>query len=171
MARAKRKTIQPVEALDTPTDAQMVNGDYQRDTIIHGDTYRRETVWRNKGNVLERWIAEAGPGFGKGAVQVIRNCQFFWSRLTPTGLCAQYGERLPRGHSDGIGQSEALSELAHYARGIPAEYWSVFELVGRFDEPAGYAGSNFANNPAQQIQSAKVIVGFVASTVAARLGY
>lgn len=167
----KRRIPSPVEALDGPTEAQLANGNYARDTIIHADTYRRETVFRNKSDILEKWIEEGGIGFDQGAVQVIRNCQFYWSRLGGPRVTAQYGERMPRGVSDGIGQTEALDELHHMAKGVPAPLWEIFENVCRWGEPAGYAGSVWAKNTAQQVQSAKVTVGAVASFIAARLGY
>jgi hypothetical protein len=167
----KRRIPSPVEALDGPTPEQSLNGEYERETIIHGESGRRETVHRNKSDILEKWIRDGGVGFEKGAVQVIRDCQFYWSRCNGPRLCAQYGERMPRGQSDGTGETEALSELAHMAKGVPPEFWSIYENVCRFGEPAGYAGSAWAKNTAQQIQSAKVTVGMVASFIAARLRY
>lgn len=172
MAKAKRKKVEPILPLDGPTEAQLANGVYEREVIIHGEDGARATVHINREcNVLERWMDEGGDGFGPGACQAIRDCQFFWSRLSGPRLIANYGERIPSGRCDGVGQSEALSELAHYSKGIPQPYWEVFENVCRFGEPAGVAGSRYAKNKPQQIQSAKVITGFVASLIASKLGY
>lgn len=170
MAKRKKKP-DPIMPLDGPTEAQMQNGSYDREVTIHAESGARATVHRNNSNALERWIKEGGIGFEKGAVDVIRACQFYWSRLKGPKLCASYGERLPRGVSDGVGEMEALDELRHLSRNIPVPYWRTFEMVCRFNEPAGYAGSSFASNSPQQIQSTKVIVGMVASFIAAENGY
>jgi hypothetical protein len=49
--------------------------------------------------------------------------------------------------------------------------WACFENVVRHNEPAGIAGSQYANNPAQRIQSAKMITSAVACELAGKLGY
>jgi hypothetical protein len=182
MAKARSKTVRtkararlrsPADALDGPTAAQLANGDYQRIGIIHADTARRATVHINRDSaILERWIAEGAAGFEKGPVQAIRDCQFFWHRLGGPRLTAHYGERMPRGGpSDGVNQADALIELRTRAELVPAPYWQVFENVARWNEPAGVAGSRFANNTAQSIAAAKAIVGLVAGVIALRVGY
>lgn len=170
----KRKQPRPaIQPLDGPTASQLANGDYARDTIIHADTAQRATVHINRdSSILERWIAGGEPGFEQGAVQAIRDCQFFWHRLGGPRLTAHYSEKLPRGgRNDGVGQADAMIELRTRAELVPPPYWQVFENVARWNLPAGVAGSDFATNTAQSIAAAKTIVGMVASTIALRLGY
>lgn len=176
MAKAKRKPRKPIfaEAGDLPTVEQIRNGDFERDFITHAESNTKAMTWRRRdSSIVETWVREAGPGFDHGAARVIADCQTFWGRMGAPSVTAQYGERIASStHGEGYSQQEAADEIAHRKRliGIPA-YWDVFENVVRHNEPAGVAGSRFAKNRPQQIQSAKIIVGFVASLLAAKLGY
>lgn len=173
MPKKRKKPRLTIQPLDGPTASQLANGDYRRDTIIHADTAQRATVHINRDSaILERWIAAGEPGFEKGPVQAIRDCQFFWHRLGGPRLTAHYGERMPRGGpSDGVGQADALIELRTRAELVPPSYWQVFENVVRWNLPAGVAGSDFARNTAQSIAAAKAIVGLVAGVIALKVGY
>lgn len=169
--RRTRKAPSPLEILDGPTEAQLANGDYVRDFVTNGDTATKSMAHINRASfIIDRWL-EDERHFPPGAVQAVRACQFYWARLKSPRLIAQYGERIPGAQSDGIGETEALSELAWMAKGIPLAYWDTFENVARWNEPAGVAGSAWANNTPQQVQSAKVITGFVACLIAERKGY
>lgn len=174
MARLrKRKAPRVIEQLETPNVAQLANDDFDRDFITHTETNTKAMAYRRRDScIVERWVKEGGIGFGHGANQVIANCQVFWTRLGEPRLIALYGQRMPAStHSEGYSQQEALDELHFYSRMVPKPYWSVFESVIRHNEPAGVAGSRFAKNDPQRIQSAKVITGFVASVIAMKLGY
>ena len=174
MAKNKRKARPQVEVMELPTPEQLRNGDFERGFTNHVDTNTKAMTFRRRdSSIVETWIREAGPGFDHAAARVIADCQAFWSRMGSPSVTAQYGERIAAStHGEGYNQQEAADEIAHRKRliGIPA-YWDVFENCVRHNEPAGVAGSRFANNRPQQIQSAKVIVGFVASFLAAKLGY
>lgn len=170
-AKRKRREAQLSEILDGPTEAQLANGDYTREFVTNGDTSTKSMAHRNRDSfVIERWL-EDETHFPPGAVQAVRDCQFFWNRLKSPRIIANYGERIHGGQNDGIGETEALSELKWMAQDIPDRFWSVFENVARWNEPAGVAGSAWAKNTPQQIQSAKVITGFVACLIAQRKGY
>ncbi|MXO72882.1 hypothetical protein [Alteraurantiacibacter buctensis] len=141
--------------------------------MTHAETNTKAMAYRRRDScIVEKWCRQGGIGFEHGARQVIANCQLFWIRAGEPRLIAQYGERLPASTAgDGWTRQEALDELHRYKGMVPRPYWEVFENVIRHNEPAGVAGSRFANNDAQRIQSAKVITGFVASVIATKLGY
>ena len=81
----------------------------------------------------------------------------------PTARCS-----LP--HEDLYGL-DAQKELQRLFRDIPKDYLDVFENVVRWGHPAGVAGMGIFGNVGQATASAKTIVGFVASMIAAREGY
>ncbi len=54
---------------------------------------------------------------------------------------------------------------------VPAEYFGVFENVVRFNQAAGVAASGVEHDAKRASHSAKLIVKFVASVIAMRLGY
>jgi hypothetical protein len=176
MAKAKRKARRQfaIEPLDLPTPEQIRNGDFERDFVTHAESNTKALTFRRRdSSIVETWVREGGPGFDHGAARVIADCQTFWQRMGDPRVTANYGERIPSStHGEGYSQQEASDEIAYRKKliGVPA-YWDVFENAVRHNEPAGVAGSRFANNRPQQIQSAKVIVGFVASLLAAKLGY
>ena len=174
MSRKKRKAAMPVQEMALPTPEQLRNGDFERGFVTHAESNTKVmTFKRRDSSIVETWIREAGPGFDHGAARVIADCQTFWGRMGAPSVTAQYGERIAAStHGEGYSQQEAANEIAYRKKllGMPA-YWDVFENCIRHNEPAGVAGSRFANNRPQQIQSAKVIVGFVASFLAAKLGY
>lgn len=158
-----------------PTPEQIINGDFERDFITHAETNTKAMTYRNS-TILEKWIKEGGPGFDTGSQRVIADCLLFWSIAKPSKVTAQYGERTPAGTNDNarFTREDAIDEL-HYRKkllGAGMDWaWDVFENVVRHNEPAGVAGSRFASNRPQQIQSAKVITGMVASFIASKLGY
>ena len=68
--------------------------------------------------------------------------------------------------SSGWSQQEALDELLRMKGWFPAKYFSIFENVCRFDEPAGVAGSKLATNKRSAQEAAKTVVCFVADYIA-----
>lgn len=173
--RSKRKARTALESFDCPTAAQLANGSFERDFVTHTETNTKATAYRRVGTVLETWVKEGGPGFDHGAQRVIADCQTFWLRMGNPRLIANYGERVAAStHGEGYSQQEAADEIHYRKHLLPpgmSGYWDVFENVIRHNESAGVAGSAFAKNRPQQIQSAKVITGMVASFIAAKLGY
>lgn len=177
MARRSRKT-KPKFDLEAvpPTEAQLANGDFERDFVTHVDTNTKAMAFRNRRtSIVERWVKEGGPGFEPPAQRVIADCVRLWLCIGSPRLVANYGERIPSStHGEGWSQQEALDTLHHYKSLLNPymrHYWTVFENVIRHNEPAGVAGSQFATNDAQRIQSAKVITGMVATHIAGELGY
>jgi hypothetical protein len=76
-------------------------------------------------------------------------------------------DRIPSGgQGNGWSEQEALDDLKRIKDYLPAKYWSIFEIVVRFDEPAGYAGSSLTDCKNDQIASARVVVQFVADIIA-----
>jgi len=186
---AKRKRKAPVTApMDLPTPEQLASGNYDRDFVTHVDTNTKAMAFRRRdSNILEKWIrdeekaVEAGETqqgdrlFPVQAQRFIGDCVTLWARVGSQRVTANYGERIPTGgRGDGMGQKEAIDQLHRFKTLLGPyhrHYWPVFENVVRHNEPAGVAGSHFANNPAQRIQSAKLIVSMVATDLAGKLGY
>lgn len=173
MPRAKRKPV--IESGETPTPEQLAQGGYERKFITHVESATKAMAHVRESTILEKWMREGGVGFDVGACEVIRDFQFYWHRMGSPKLCALYGERLPRGDSDGVTQADAAVQIEHMKRALgkqfPKLYWDVFENCVRHLEPAGVAGSRMAKNTAGQIASARHIVGMIASFIAAKLGY
>lgn len=177
MTRAKRKPKnRQVEQMEMPTVEQIRNGDFERDFVTHVGTNTKAMAYRRKDStIVERWLREDPATFSEPARRVIADCITLWSQMGEPRTIANYGERIPAADDgDGYRSDRArrrLEEMRQTLGPYMRHYWAVWENVLRHNEPAGIAGSRFAKNPAQRIQSAKVIVGMVANTLAGRLGY
>lgn len=118
-------------------------------------------------DIVDRWLAEGGPGFDETERAAIEHCRGLWHRL---GCCGSLVANLDgdRGGSDGAGwsQHEALTELAVFKDRLPHRIWDVFENVVRWGQAAGHAGSEMASNAPQRQAAAKACVGFAASMIA-----
>lgn len=174
--KKKRKPTKPVAVLDRfmrPTPEQLANDLYDHDFVTHAESATKVKTYRRKdSNVVDKWIREGAVGFGVPAQRAIADCVILWQRMGSQRLTGSYGERLAAStNCQGHTQQEAADEISFRKSLVPREYWDVFENVLRHNEPAGTAGSRFANNPAQQIASARAIVGFVANLIAMRCGY
>lgn len=177
MAKRSRKA-KPKLQVDAvpPTDAQIANGDFERDFVTQTEDNTKAMTYRRKDSfIVEKWCQEGEPLFPEPAKRFIADCVTLWAKVGSRRLTAAYGERLPVStNDDGYSQQDALDELAGFRRLLgPYErhQWGVFENVLRYNLPAGVAGSDYANNPAQSIQSAKLIVSNVACSLAGKLGY
>ena len=125
-------------------------------------------------SVVDRWLAEGGPGFEESQRRAIDHCRALWRRVGASGTLVANLNWIGGGHSGrerGLEQAEALAQLAQYECRVPKLYWTVFENVVRNDMAAGAAGSLMARNSAQAQAHAKNCVGFVASLVAQWRGY
>ena len=166
-----RKKRGPFETA-SPTDAQMSNGRFDLEFVTHTETNTKARAYRRESCLVEKWVQEGGVGFDIGAQRAIADCVTFWGKMASPRLTAAYGEHVAASTGgEGYGADDAANEIAFRKSLVPAPYWNVFENVVRHNEPAGVAGSSFAKNPAQQIASAKTIVGMVASVLAMKLGY
>lgn len=178
-ARRKRKPVRsPFEALEVPTVEQLRNGDWVRDIVTHAETNTKTTAYRRKdSDILHKWLSEdhAGKLFPIQAQRFIGDCILLWFKCGTPSVTANYGERIHSGRYDaGFDKLAALEEIKRF-RSLLGPYqrhmWPVFENVVRHNMPAGVAGSDYAKNPAQSIQAAKMITSAVACELAGRLGY
>ena len=125
-------------------------------------------------SVVDRWLAEGGPGFDEPQRRAIEHCRALWHRIGGSGTLVANLNWIGGGHSGrerGLEQAEALAQLGQYEGRIPRLYWAVFENVVRNDMAAGAAGSHMAKNSAQAQAHAKNVVGFVASLIAMWRGF
>lgn len=164
---AKEKRIEPIG----PTPEAKAHGDYDDEFVHHHETGTKTKATRNRrSHIIDKWIEDGGLGFEGGAVTAIKICEFLWERSMSQKLTASYGERI-HGSVEGMDMLEAISKISDLKRGIPAPYWSIFENIVRFRQPAGVAGSDLATNTSQSIASAKAVVGFVACKIAEKERY
>lgn len=137
-------------------------------------TYDGERRIVNRGGTpVMRWIA-AGKLSDTQAIS-IQLCYRLWgvaglsSRTT-----SSYGERIPAAVTQderlALVEIEAREDLHRFQDYVPALYWSIFENVCRFDEPAGVAGSRLGFGARSAEDRAHMVVCFVADTIAMREG-
>jgi hypothetical protein len=125
-------------------------------------------------DIVDRWLAEGGPGFEEPQRRAIDHCRMLWHRVGSIGkLVSNFNSTGGGGGGPerGLEQMEAISQLALYEKRIPSAYWSVFENVVRHGFTAGEAGTHLATHRPNQIAHAKNSVGFVASLIAMWEGY
>lgn len=141
------------------------HGDYEQLGQFHA---ARHAMINRKGSPIAAWFKEGGPGFEDPQARAIEYIERLWVKAaTPGRLVANYGVTV-RGGFEGRDHFEAIDELGRWQTEFGVDYWSVFENVVRFDEPAGVAGSKLAANRPQSASAAKAIVGFIASMIAQR---
>jgi len=180
-ARRKRNQIlsREEEMPVNPFAAQ--HGIYREATVVDlgnelgGGRQKTYRVIRNLyPSVVDRWLADAGPGFEEPQRRAVEHCRMLWHRLGSSGTLVANLNWIGGGHAGrerGLEQAEALAQLAQYEQRIPRPFWSVFENVVRNDMPAGAAGSHLAKNSAQAQAHAKNCVGCVASLIAMWRGF
>lgn len=178
MAKPKRKPRKQflAEPMELPTPEQVMNGEFERDFVTHVGSNTKAMVYKRKDStIVEKWLREDPATFGEPARRVIADCVSLWAQMGEPRVTANYGERIAASNDhDGYRADRARRRLEDMRQALGPymrHYWCVWENVLRHNEPAGVAGSHFANNTPQRIQSAKVIVGMVANTLAGRLGY
>ena len=175
-ARKRKKPAIKLEA-EMPTLERASKGNFERDFVTHAESNTKAMVHRDReSTILQKWIRDGEQGFDEPACRFIADCQSLWRKTGNRSITARYGEHTAPSTGDaGHTQQDALDDLRYWRSLLGGAnmdaFWSVFENVVRWNEPAGVAGSSMANNPAQAIQSAKLITGMVASVLAARLGY
>ncbi|TCD04265.1 hypothetical protein EYB45_08430 [Erythrobacteraceae bacterium CFH 75059] len=170
IARKKHKGRVPAIALEKPTPEQLARGGYVEETIINAETNTRAIVMRNReSTILQRWI-NAGE-FDEPSLRVIADCLRLWEMIPSPQVTSRYAERLSVSRShDGLRAHQARADLAHMASMVPAQYWRVYEDVVRFNAPAGLAAAGIDTSRSAS-NSARLVVRFVASVIAMRLGY
>jgi len=182
--RSRRKRRSEMQA---DTGEPLINrfasrhADYRQATIVDlsnelgGGRQKTYRVVRNIApTVVDRWLAEGGPGFEEPQRRAIDHCRALWRRLGSSGTLVANLSWVGGGHAGrerGLQQAEALAQLTQYEARVPRLYWAVFENVVRNDMAAGAAGSHMAKNSAQAQAHAKNCVGFVASLIALWQGF
>src|SRR5688500_7379976 len=127
------------------------HGTYREATVVDlanelgGGRQRTYRVLRNlHPSVVDRWLAEGGPGFEESQRRAIDHCRALWRRIGASGTLVANLSWIGGGSSGrerGLEQAEALAQLAQYESRVPKLYWTVFENVVRNDMAAGAAGS------------------------------
>jgi hypothetical protein len=166
----RKKRPDPIQ-LDGPTEAQLANGTYTRDDIIHVDFAQRATVHINRGGTpLARWKDSLSDSQKAG----IGHCLRLWE-LTGLrqSLTANYGQRIAGASNEHraavqIDARDDLWRIIDYFPGELRTYWQVFENVCRFDMPAGVAGSDLSQSNRTAEARAHQVVCFVADIIATK---
>lgn len=174
---AKRKAPDMRGPLQRLLDAERTAGEQSRLDVITPQM-RERGDYTGRGSrivhvsTLDRWFRDGDTGFGEGSRLAVEWCQKRWEARGYIGkLCANYSPTVGTGSCDADRDVELRDELDEVKGWFPHAYWTVFENVCRHGLPAGTAGSDLADNPAQAIAAAKATVGLVASFIAMRKGY
>jgi len=122
---------------------------------------------------VSKWIA---AGLVTDAEQAaIEHCLNLWQRVEgQPSLVANFDRTIFGCPGDGHPREvEARDDLHRLKNHVGDKYWSVFENVVRFDEPAGVAGSRLEQASRNRETAARHCVLFVANIVASqeRLSY
>ena len=129
-----------------------------------GRVVTEHTLINRGGTPVARW--KAAKLLSDSQVAAIDHCETLWSRLGGKALVMDLARIPGAGQGNGWAEQEALDDLKRIKGYVPAKYWSVYENVCRFDQPAGTAGSDLANNTRSAIDAARIVVMFVADIVA-----
>jgi|GEM_PF-3530320 len=144
------------------------HGEYREQFVTNVDdgTVARASLNRG-GTPLCRWKAQ--NKLSETQLAAIGYCLRLWEQSSHSApVTASYGERMPGGgseeHRNGaeIDARRTLHRIQDY---IPGPYWSVFEAVVRFDQPAGVAGTDLANSSRNAKHTAYLTVCFVADVI------
>lgn len=117
------------------------------------------------GTPLARW-KKAGL-LSETQEAAILHCTRLW-QLTDTSsrLVANLDRTIFGAPGNGnMAEIEARNDLHRIKSGFPLPYWSIFENVCRFDEPAGVAGSKLAEDDVTRRTMARAIVCMVADMI------
>lgn len=132
-------------------------------------TYEGERRIINRGGTpVMRWLASGKISDTQGLA--IQTCYRLWALVgLEQRTTAEYGERISGSADISDERSamlvEAREDLHRIRDYVPPGYWSVFENVCRFDEPAGIAGSRLGSARGAE-DRAHTIVCFVADIIA-----
>jgi len=167
MSRRKRKSMVPVEALDTPTDEQLAQGGYKRDFVTHVESNTKAMAFVSSHDPVERWRRD-----GRLSDSQLTAIAFLRRLWAITGLSqrvtASYGERIPGGGCNEhrvVSEIEARQDLHRIQGYVPKVYYDVFENCCRHGMPAGVAGEALGYGSRSGDIRAHQIVCFVADVV------
>ncbi|HEX8553184.1 MAG TPA: hypothetical protein VF695_00620 [Sphingomonas sp.] len=153
----KREPVNPLAGSVNEHAAKQ--GDYVR--------HNNRTINRG-GTTIARW--RTAQMITDGQMAAILHCERLWSLTeVPARVVANLDRAVFGSPGDGnVREIEARHDLHRIRGGFPPAYWSVFENVVRFDEPAGLAGSKLAADDKQRRAKAHVVVCFVADMIVMR---
>ena len=166
MARKAAKKKPPREIEPPVNDFTANHGDYRRESDDAKAKEGKSTLVRNRHvTTVERW--KTLRLLTDTQARAIEYCEELWDKAETSRPLVADLLRIP-GMPGGNGwtQQEALDELHALKSMIPTPYWAVFELVCRWDEPGGTAGSRWANDNGRATQAALVCVQFVGDLIA-----
>lgn len=170
MAKPKRKTRPQIDPGETPTDAQLAHGGFERDFVTHVDSNTKAMVYIAAHDPVDRWKRAGRLSITQLAA--IGYCQRLW-RLAglEQRVTANYGERI-RGHAESraVNEIEAREDLHRVQGYVPPRWWQVFENVVRWRDAAGTAGSSLGFGDRSAQNTAYVTVCLVADTIAMKEG-
>ena len=155
----------------TPTPEQMAKGNVKALFVVRVEDWTTAKAHKVS-NALDQWFEQRLPGFEEPARAAIDWCQVRWEARGVIGKqCANYSPTCGAGGGNVARDIELRDELDMVRADIrvPDRYWSIFENVCRWGEPAGKAG--FENNNPQAIASARAVVGLVANLIAMHRGF
>lgn len=170
MARRKGRGTKPVGPLQRLADRAANDKDrpveVNQFAAKHGDYETNLRFIVNRGGTpLARW-QKAGL-ISDTQQAAIQHCIRLWELTSASGRLVANLDRTVFGcPGDGnLAEIEARDDLHRIRTGFPAPYWSIFENVCRFDEPAGMAGSKLAEDDVTRRTMARAIVCMVADMI------
>lgn len=172
--RKRRETVAVTEILDGPTQAQLANGDYVREFVMHAESATQSMANRNRvSSIVDKWFEERWPGFEYGAQLAINWCHKCWEARGHIGnLTANYEPTISSGTVTQFARDvELKDELDEVRSWFHPTHWSVFEDCVRWGKAAGIAGAALESNNAQAIAATRATVGLVANFIAMKRGY
>lgn len=170
---ARRKAdIAPIEELSAPPAEQLARGSFHRDYVMD-DNGLKALAYRNTGHdPVARWLAsDKIDQRQKAAIDTVRR---LWDIVgIRQRITASYGERMPGGGCVELRANlvlDAMKDLERiegYFHGL-RQWWSTFENVCRFGEPAGATGIALGFAPKTAQTRALTTVQFIADIIADR---
>lgn len=181
MSRPKRRQSKPVGPLQRIANRQSVEREADVHTLgpvvseftaQHGyyqplakTGEARHALINRGGTPLARWTKD--NLLSPSQLAAIAHVDRLW-RLIDAGprLTANLDRTIFGCPGDGnMAEIEARDDLHRIRSSFHPTWWSVFENVCRFDEPAGVAGSALSSNPAEASQKARFCVCMVADHI------
>ena len=147
--------------------AQLARGEHAVVEVPLRDSGRvttLKTLVNRGGTPVARW--KAAKLLSDTQIAALDHCERLWAQLNGKSLVMDFEREPGSGTGQGWSEQEALDDLKRIKGYFPAKWWSVFENVCRFDEPAGFAGSSLTDVRNDQVAAARTTVQFVADVIA-----
>jgi hypothetical protein len=175
MSRRGRAKVDARGPLQRVLDRERVEGEQATLSVITPEqrakgTYEGERRIVNNHDPVQRWIAAGKLTDGQQhAIGFVRRLWEIAGLERP--VTASYGHVARGGgcaERRAVVEIDAREDLHRVQDYVPRPYWSVFEQVCRFGEPAGVAGSTLGFGGRSAQDRAHTVVCFVADVVAMR---